>query len=88
MNLVMCIVLSPGEKAFASISRGAIMYVCDSETGHCISGPSKLTSLDSSGRVDAFFSPDGKHILVICRCRNELSCHAVVWNIEKGGVSN
>jgi len=88
MNLVMCIVLS-GEKAFASISRGAIMYVCDSETGHCISGPSKLTSLDSSGRVDAFFSPDGKHILVICRCRNELSCHAVVWNIEKGGgVSN
>ena len=47
-------------------------------------GPSKLTSLDSSGRVGAFFSPDGEHILVICRCRNGLSCHAVVWNIEKG----
>jgi len=33
------IVLSPDEKTFASISIDEIMYVCDSETGHCISGP-------------------------------------------------
>jgi len=92
---VRCIALSPDEKTFASISaphglstillrRKPTMYVCDSETGHCISGPFKLRNLAFTGRVDAFFSPDGEHILVRCRRENELSCHASVWNIEKG----
>jgi len=92
---VRCIALSPDEKTFASISaphglstillrRKPTMYICDSETGHCISGPFKLRNLAFTGRVDAFFSPDGEHILVRCRRENELSCHASVWNIEKG----
>jgi len=86
-NFVKCIVLSPDEKTFASISPGAIMYVCDSETGHCISGPFKLGNPDYPDwfdRIDACFSPDGKHILVRCCPEYKLSCHAVVWNIEKG----
>ena len=86
-DVVRCIVLSPDEKTFASISIDAIMYVCDSETGHCISGPFELRNLDFSfprDRIDACFSPDGKHILVRSRRENELSCRALVWNIEKG----
>jgi len=86
-DAVMSIVLSPDEKTFASISHDAIMYVCDSETGHCVTGPFELGNLDSPDwwdRIDGCFSPDGKHILVRCRHRNELSCQAVVWNIEKG----
>jgi len=84
---VKCIVLSPDEKTFASISHDPIMHVCDSETGHCISGPFKLRNLDSSRLRDQFyacFSPDGKHILVRCCSDNETSRYAVVWNIEKG----
>jgi len=80
-NAVNCTVLSPDEKTFASISHSAIMYLCDSETGHCISGPFELRNLDSPGlrdRIDACFSPDGKHILVRCRHENELSCRALV----------
>jgi len=86
-DVVKCIVLSLDEKTFASISINAIMYVCDSETGHCISGPFELRNLDFSfpwDRIDACFSPDGKHILVRSRRENELSCRALVWNIEKG----
>ena len=33
------------------------MYVCDSETGHCILGPFRDV-------YDAHFSPAGKHILL------------------------
>jgi len=84
-NSVKCIVLSPDEKTFASISEDATMYVCDSETGHCISGPFELRNLDSHlWWADACFGPDRKHILVTCRLYNELSCRAIVWNIEKG----
>ena len=84
-NSVRCIVLSPDEKTFASMSGDATMYVCDTETGHCISGPFKLRNLDSPlWWVDACFDPDRKHILVTCRLYNKLSCRAIVWNIEKG----
>ena len=82
---VWCIVLSPDEKTFASISEHATMYVCDSETGHCISGPFELGVGDTHYTgLDACFSPDGKHILVRYRDSDTLSCCAVVWNIEKG----
>ena len=86
---VQCVVLSPDEKTFASISTDfdfATMYLCDSETGHCISGPFMLRSIDSVGfsaRVYPCFSPDGKHILVRSLRYSPLSCRAVVWNIEK-----
>jgi len=55
------LVFSPDESTFAFIS-SEIMYVCDSETGHCISGPFELS-------YDGYlywvcFSPDGKHILL------------------------
>jgi len=52
-------------------------YVCDSETGHCISGP-----FESHEFLDACFSPDKKHILV--RYRRTPSYFAVVWEIERG----
>ena len=71
-----CIVLSPDEKTFVSTSSSWGMtntYVCDSETGHCISGP-----FEWNGFLGACFSPDGKHILVIT------SDNAVVWEIERG----
>jgi len=61
-------------------------YVCDFETGHCISGP--FESEESRSKFlgvrifDACFSPDGKHILVISR--KTLSHHAIVWEIETG----
>jgi len=62
-------------------------YVCDSETGHCISGPFKSEESGNryilgTGVLDACFSPDGKHILVISR--KTPSYHAVVWEIERG----
>ena len=55
------LVFSPDESTFASISF-KIMCVCDSETGHCISGPFEL-SYDGD-LYWACFSPDGKHILL------------------------
>jgi len=88
---VRCIFLSPDEKTFASISvtspEYATMYVCDSETGHCISGPFELRNLNFSllgHGLDGCFSPDGKHILVRCRRYSALSCRAIVWDIERG----
>ena len=52
------------------------MYVCDSETGHCISSPFELCNY---GEVyDACFSPEGKHILL------GFGSYAVVWDIEMG----
>ena len=74
----MHMVFSLDESTFASVSGPfrEIMYVCDSETGYCISGPYKLPGY---GYVnDVCFSPDGKHILV------KFATHAVVWDIETG----
>jgi len=56
------LVFSPDESTFASICDDKIMCVCDSETGHCISGPFEL-SYDESV-YDACFSPGGRHILL------------------------
>ena len=84
---VRCIVSSSDDKTLASVSENGIIYVCDSETGHCISGPFQLTNVDLSDwgtGLDACFSPDGKHILVRCRPETTLSCHAVVWDTERG----
>ena len=79
---VECIVFSPDGKTFASISRRAI-YICNFETGYCISGPFELEDIYHNvegevDEVDACFSPDGKHVLVHCMH------HAVVWDIERG----
>jgi len=68
-------VFSPDESTFASISLQT-MYVCDSETGHCVSGPFELRNY---GEVyNACFSPDGKCILL------GFYSYAVVWDIEMG----
>ena len=69
------VVFSPDESTFASISWDA-MYICDSETGHCISGPFELPSYRNE--CDACFSPDGKHILA------KVDSYAVIWDIETG----
>jgi len=93
--------LSPDEKTFVSTSLSlssssssspppyiTTSYVCDSETGHCISGPFESEESRNryyflgTGVLDACFSPDRKHILVISRLTP--SHHAVVWEIEKG----
>jgi len=87
---VECIVLSPDEKTFVSTSSMGMTttsYVCDSETGHCISGPFESEESGNkyfwgTGVLDACFSPDGKHILAISRTTP--SYHAVVWEIERG----
>jgi len=72
---VQCLVFSLDDSTFASISPQT-MYVCDSKTGHCISGPFELRNY---GEVyNACFSPDGKCILV------EFYPYAVVWDIEVG----
>ena len=65
-------VFSLDECTFASISNSN-MCVCDSETGHRISGPFELSN--HGGVYNACFSRDGKHILV-----EFLSC-AVLWDI-------
>ena len=68
-------VFSPNESTFASISLG-ILCVCDSETGHCISGPFQL-SYDED--LDwTCFSPDGKHILL------NFQSYAIVLDIVTG----
>ena len=69
------VVFSLDESTFASISPQT-MYVCDSETGHRISGPFELSNY---GKVyNACFSPDGKHILL------GFGSYAEVWDIEMG----
>ena len=81
--------MSPDEKTFvstSSFSTTITSYVCDSETGHCIAGPFESEEsgnffYEPAGVLDASFSPDGKHILVISR---RTSHHAVVWEIAKG----
>ena len=87
--------MSPDEKTFVSTSSSSLSsssyittsLVCDSETGHCISGPFEFEEsgnsfLSGTGVLDTCFNPDGKHILV--RSRKTPSHHAVVWEIEKG----
>jgi len=69
------VVFSPDESTFASISPQT-MYVCDSETGHCILGPFEL--LNHGDVYNACFGPDGKHILL------GFDAFAVVWDIEMG----
>ena len=62
---VECIVLSPDEKTFVSALPSWHMttsYVCDSETGHCISGPFESEESGNkyilgTGVLDACFSP-------------------------------
>jgi len=60
-NSVECLVFSPDKKIFAFISYKNV-YICDSETGHLISGPFKHES--SLSPEYACFSPNGTHILV------------------------
>jgi len=88
---VKSIVLSPDEKTFVSISWKSDMItscICDSETGHCISGPfesySPCSIISRGDKVNGCFSSDGKHILVRSRRSDSLSCRAVVWDIERG----
>jgi len=69
------LVFSPDESTFASISNDGIMCVCDSETGHCISGPFELAHKLVSG---ACFSPDGRRILL------KFKYYAVVLDIVTG----
>ena len=86
-----CIVLLPDEKTFVFTSSSSssditISYVCDSETGHCISGPfeskeSRKKYFLETGVFDACFSPDRKHILFISWI---IPYHTVVWEIERG----
>jgi len=69
------VVFSLDESTFASITP-QIMYVCDSETGHRISGPFELSN---HGEVyNSCFSSDGKRILL------GFYSYAVVWYIEMG----
>jgi len=69
---------SPNESTFASISGWdpENLHVCDSETGHCISGPFELSRDEDV--CSACFSPDGKHILL------KYDSHAVVLDIVTG----
>jgi len=69
------LVFSPDESTFASISFG-IMCVCDSETGHCISGPFQLRYDEPV--YDACFSPGGRRILL------EFYSYAVVLDVGTG----
>ena len=71
-------VFSPNENTFASISGShpETVHVCDSETGHCISGPFKLPYNESLSGV--CFSPDGKHILL------KFNTYAVVLDTVTG----
>ena len=69
------LVFSPDEKTFTFISEESV-YVCDSETGHVISGPFEHESC--SPPEYACFSPNGTHILIGC------DDSAIVWDIERG----
>jgi len=74
-TIVRHVVFSPDESTFASITPQT-MYVCDSETGHRISGPFELSNYGEVYNV--CFSPDGKQILL------GFGSYAVVWDIEMG----
>ena len=62
-------------RLFSRASDNIIICVCDSETGHCISGPFELSHQSVSG---ACFSPDGRRILLRSKS------YAVVLDIETG----
>jgi len=70
------LVFSPDEKTFAFISDEKI-YICESETGHLISGPLQLRH-HLSPRHDVSFSFNGTYILV----GDDDS--AVIWDIKRG----
>jgi len=71
------VVFSPDEITFASISEPfETMCICDSETGHRISGPFELSGYGYGN--DARFSPDGKHILL------KFNSYAAVLDIGTG----
>ena len=78
MNSVYHLVFSPDESTFASISPygDRIICVCDSETGHCISGPFELRHDESV--YGACFSPGGRHILL------KFKSYAIVLDIGTG----
>ena len=67
---------SPDESTFVSISDDKFMCVCDSETGHCISGPFEL--LHDESVYGACFSPGGRRILL------KFKSYAVVLDIGTG----
>ena len=67
------VAFSPDESTFLYRSLDTV-YICDSETGHCISGPFKVPK-DGD---DALFSPSGKHILF------KYKSYAILWDIERG----
>jgi len=75
-NGVRHLVFSPDESTFASICDDEIMCVCDSETGHCISGPFELCHDESV--YGACFSPGRRHILL------KFESYAVVLDIGTG----
>jgi len=64
---------SPNESTFLCRSFDTA-YICDSETGHCISSPFKVPDFG----YNALFSPSGKHILF------RYKSYAIVWDIERG----
>jgi len=70
------LVFSPDENTFASICDDEIMCVCDSETGHCVSGPFQLRRDEYV--YGACFSPGGRRILL------KLRSYAVVLDIGTG----
>ena len=70
------LVFLPDESTFAYICDDQTMCVCDSETGHCISGPFQLRYDEPV--YDACFSPGGRRILL------EFYSYAVVLDIGTG----
>jgi len=64
---------SPDESTFLCGSSDTV-YICDSETGHCILSPFKVPVYGNH----ASFSPSGKYILFKYRS------YAILWDIERG----
>ena len=67
------IAFSLDESTFLCKSSDTV-YICGSETGHCISSPFKV----SEDRNRASFSPSGKYILF------KYDSYAILWDIEMG----
>jgi len=67
------VAFSPDESTFLCRSFD-IVYICDSEIGHCISSPFEVPE----DRNRALFSPSGKHILF------KYDSYAILWDIERG----
>jgi len=67
------VAFSPDESTFLCKSLNTV-YICDSETGHCISRPVKVFEWGSR----ALFSPSGKHILF------KYKSYAILCDIERG----